>query len=444
MSMRQAKNTEKLFKCFEVLEDYKSLEYLIDAVAETSPLLMQLGERFYSFGMSRQAVNAYIKAGAIEEAVNTCVLLQQWDKAVELAETYNYQQIEGLLSKYANELLDQGKEVEAVELYSKANKNLEAAEVLNRMANQMREEGYGPVRLKRLYVLASLQVEIYRNRMVQQEANAVTKAATTKGAAMTTSSSGASGSTKSRAAATLNSLITLEQSTAGSANAQSSWRYAEAHHLWLLAHRHLYSGHFYEAMRAALAVTLYEEIIGTQRVQSLVALAAFYAGFFGRCSKAFTKLENLPNASEEEHERFSKMALSIFTRFPPADIDLGYGVQRKGNTAIAKLPDDPLQAPRQYPGYSMCMASAKLIHANATRDATQCSECRHWTLNEHIDKSQHCALCNANLVQTQDKAAGSSGQQVHQHQKAPPTVSASQNRQSSTSTVALSPWEDHD
>ena len=53
----------------------------------------------------------------VMEAVDTCVLLNQWALAVELAQQHNLQSIESLLTKYANHLLEKERKLEAVQLY---------------------------------------------------------------------------------------------------------------------------------------------------------------------------------------------------------------------------------------------------------------------------------------------------------------------------------------
>lgn len=66
-------------------------------------------------------MQAFIKFGNIKKAIDSCVILNQWNMAVELAEQHNFLQIEGLLQKYASHLIEKNKKMEAVELYRKAN-----------------------------------------------------------------------------------------------------------------------------------------------------------------------------------------------------------------------------------------------------------------------------------------------------------------------------------
>lgn len=75
------------------------MEKLIDSVPENSPLLMEIGEKFETAGLCQQAVNAFVRAKEIKRAVDCCVLLNQWNTAVEMAEKYNFHQIDTLLNR---------------------------------------------------------------------------------------------------------------------------------------------------------------------------------------------------------------------------------------------------------------------------------------------------------------------------------------------------------
>lgn len=96
-----------------------------------------------------------------------------------------------------------------------------------------------------------------------------------------------------------------------------AWRGAEASHFWMLAHRQLYDGAPHAALRTALSLRRFDGVLPTRGVYSLLALAALCAGFYGQCSKAFTKLEQLPDASEAEREAFAELAADIFDTHPP-------------------------------------------------------------------------------------------------------------------------------
>ena len=72
----------------------------------------------------------YFQCNHIKKAIDCCVHLNQWNTAIELAKTHNVREIDSLLAKYAQHLLEKNKTVNAIELYRKAGHYLEAAKLL--------------------------------------------------------------------------------------------------------------------------------------------------------------------------------------------------------------------------------------------------------------------------------------------------------------------------
>ena len=66
----------------------------------------------------------------VKPAIDCCVHLNQWNTAIELAKQYNVKEIDALLAKYAQHLLEKNKNINAIELYKKANHYLEAAKLM--------------------------------------------------------------------------------------------------------------------------------------------------------------------------------------------------------------------------------------------------------------------------------------------------------------------------
>merc|ERR1711894_335597 len=92
----------------------------------------------------------------------------------------------------------------------------------------------------------------------------------------------------------------------------SAWRGAEAFHFYLLAQRQLQEGYVDAAMRTALFLREYEDIIDPCDIYSLLALAASANKAFGTCSKAFIKLETLESLTQEQKQSYEELALEIF------------------------------------------------------------------------------------------------------------------------------------
>eukprot|EP00434_Breviolum_minutum_P016124 symbB.v1.2.014211.t1/scaffold1027.1/size171366/13 len=297
----KAGNNAALVDTYYFLEDYDALERVIPSLPEGSPLLTEVGNKFASVGLCEQAVQAFLRHGDVKTAVDTCVLLNQWELAVNLAQQHNFQQIEGLLAKYAQHLLDKNKKIEAVQLYRKASRHTEAAKLLNQMAKDMPGGAQRhPDRIKRLYLLAALEVEKFKNKTLDAQMTSATQGT------MTT-------------AQTLQSLVTQDQSVSSDRALESPWRGCEAFHIYLLAQRQLYEGQNEQAMKTSLRLAEYEDILDTQTIYSLIALTTYYNKFFAQCSRAFIKLEASSDVSDEMRNKFADLALSIFTRNAPRD-----------------------------------------------------------------------------------------------------------------------------
>lgn len=88
--------------------------------------------------MCEEAVKCYLKFGDVKKAIDTCVLMNKWNLAVELAEKNNFFQIEGLVTKFCNILIEKNKKMDLVELYRKAHRHTEAAKMLIKIAEDLK------------------------------------------------------------------------------------------------------------------------------------------------------------------------------------------------------------------------------------------------------------------------------------------------------------------
>ncbi|WIA10618.1 hypothetical protein OEZ85_010800 [Tetradesmus obliquus] len=350
----QARNTGMLVHCFYQLEDFSGLVKLTEVLTEEQPLLADIGAKLQSVGLCADAVAAFLKAGDTKAAIDCCVLLHQWDQALQLAQQYNYPQAEGLLQQYAGHLLEKKKYLEAVELYRKAQRHTEAAKLLVDTAAKLAQQRAPPLQIKKLYVLAALEVEAFKRKALAGAGGDGPTAAATllgTGAGVTTAAAGPPGTTRgpagrtagttvkptqtAAAAQTLAGLMTLEAASGSELKGlDNAWKGAEAYHFWLLAHQQLYNGQADAALRTALRLRQYDDVLDPADVYAFLALVGFHSNFYGTCSKAFVKLEALPSIPKERREAFADLAMSIFVAHPPADPhNLAEGRERQRTAA---------------------------------------------------------------------------------------------------------------
>jgi WD repeat-containing protein 35 len=209
---------------------------VVQELPENDPTLLELAERFKYAGLAQPAVKCYERCSQPKAAVDCCVLLNQWDLAIELAEKYRLPQIESLLNQTASQLLESNRRLEAAELYRKANRNTEAAKILSGIANDLIAADSSPLAIKKLYVMAALEVDLYKKRLL--DSTMTGKGATT--------------------ARTLDSLITSDINTSSEKILNNPWRGAEAWHFFILCQRQLYSRNYKCALKTALRLVEYE------------------------------------------------------------------------------------------------------------------------------------------------------------------------------------------
>ena len=182
------------------------------------------------------------------------MLLNQWDRALELAEEHDFPQVEGLLTRFAMTLIQQDRKLEVVELYRRANKPDEAAKWIGEIAYDAARKDVKPALAKKLHVLSALEVERHRQKVTAKSD-------------LATLTMGGTGAIAQATAATLDTLMMNSFETrqpgggmgagtvgtmaggkkgGGGAGSQftNAWRGAAAYHFYMLAQRQFYAGSF--------------------------------------------------------------------------------------------------------------------------------------------------------------------------------------------------------
>ncbi|KAM7334874.1 hypothetical protein ACRRTK_005351 [Alexandromys fortis] len=356
----KGRNQERLAECYYMLEDYEGLENLANSLPENHKLLPEIAQMFVRVGMCEQAVSAFLKCNQPKAAVDTCVHLNQWNKAVELAKSHSMKEIGSLLARYAAHLLEKNKTLDAIELYRKASYFFEAAKLMYKIADEEAKKRTKPLRVKKLYVLSALLIEQYHEQMKNAQRGKV------KGK-------------NSEATSALAGLLEEEVLSTSSRFTDNAWRGAEAYHFFILAQRQLYEGYVDTALKTALHLRDYEDIIPSVEIYSLLALCACASRAFGTCSKAFIKLESLETLSAEQKQQYEDLALEIFTKHMPKD-------NRKSelNSLLeggeGKLPT--------------CIATGSPI---IEYQFWVCKVCKHYVLAQEISNYNFCPLCHSSV-----------------------------------------------
>ena len=197
-------------------------------------------------------------------------------------------------------------------------------------------------------------------------------------------------------AKTLDSLITSDINTSTDKALNNPWRGAEAWHFYLLAQRQLYICEYKYARKTALRLAEYELELDTKKVYSLIATTSFYFRNYKECSKAFVKLEGLPENSDEEKDRYQELAVNIFTRYPPIEI-VSETYPCIGKTCKEKINEFMTHCKACGSNFQPCVASGRSIFA---KEYYTCKNCKHKMIESEIDRMdlKFCPLCHVKIV----------------------------------------------
>lgn len=368
---KQGHNHARLAEAYYALEDYDRLENLTNSIPDGDPLLEVIGSMFASVGMCSQAVQAYRKCNRVKAAIDICVTLNEWNTAIDLAKEHSIREIDSILSKYAQHLLEEDKLLSAVELYKKANNFLDAAQLMYKVAAEASKDNHAPLMMKKIYVLGAT--------LVEQHQSLTKKLARTAGSKSTNDASLVLNALLSDDSSDINMARTLDQ----------PWHGAEAYHFFILAQKQLYEGFMDAAMKTALHLRDYEDILGSAEIYSLIALTSCTNQTFGICSKAFIKLESLATFSEDQQNELGELAIEIFMKKAPKDSKVVHLECPNCESTVSDYGSTCSGCGSKFP---ICVATGRPI-----LDTTQhwtCNFCKHSAYSQDMIARQTCPLCH--------------------------------------------------
>lgn len=376
----QGRNYEQLVECYYKLDDFAALKDLVSTLPPNSSLLENIANKFLTVGMAEEAVEAFLRANLVKRAIDSCVSLNQWALAVDLAKKHSANDVNALLAKYAAHLLETGRVLSAIELYRKANYFLDAAKLLIKVAKQARLDGLGPLKVKKIYALAALMVDSHVMQTRQRASKADLSSASNR---------------RSEFRSTLQELLAENYSSVlDSSWLNNPWRAVEAYHFFLLVQKLFYGGFFEEALKTAIFLKDYEDLLSPVDLYSLLALTSSASRAFGICSKAFIKLESLEELPEDAKQAYEKVALEIFTKYPPKDSVEGHALQCPNcSTVINEWVSKCTNCENHF---SLCTVTGQPIH---DYQAWHCAVCKHPAQQQKIIEVpfNNCPFCHAHI-----------------------------------------------
>ncbi|CAH8432453.1 unnamed protein product [Schistosoma rodhaini] len=411
---KQGNDLLKFAECLYQLEDYKGIERIIEELPDCHDALYDFGLRFANLGMIKQAVHAFIKCNRRKEAIDVCLRLNEWRVAYELAKSIDSQdadhhhhqeqekRIDNLLKQSVVCFIEQGRIIEAVELYKHAGRFLDAAELLYKEVQKIKQSSNrSPLYMKKMYVLIGLLMEQYYEQNKLQANVKPRNPACGEGVLM--ASSTLAGLLLTEQDHTIhnnnNGIINKESEILQNYNSiqysnsnmnliktnvmnrliDQPWRGAEAYHYIMLTIKQLYNGLFNYAFRTVQLLKDYGDILNPLIIYSLIALCAIYTRNYVACSKAFIKLENLTDISPTEQKEIKELTLDLFFRHQPIN---------EQDTLESSEMDSMLESETKIP---ICVVTGQPI---TDYQFWMCPTCKHCAYENEITKLHNCPLCH--------------------------------------------------
>ena len=386
---KKSGNIHGLINTYFAKEDYNKAAELIEQLPKDDEFLEEIGDKFKGLGMCKEAVMAYSKKGNLKKAMETYIENNKWSEAIELSRENDFYNMEQLTNKFGSEFIKNGRKLDLVELFNKANMKLKVNKYLIEIACDMWKLRAKPLIIKKIYVLAALELENYKNRISDSQIDNDEHIDNIE-------------ESKSREKE-INSDINLDKKIINKNYSSkeidkilfNSWRGAEAFHYYMLCQNQLYNKKFKEACKTSIRLTLYEKELGSEIVYRLIALCSYLNKSFAICSEALCTLEKLNSINKFRQDKYETLAQSIFVQFEPKNVDEKF-FKCPNNECKQAVSEYDIYCRNCGMNFSGCVLTGASIFDH---HYFKCKQCHHRTKKSEVKKSTigNCPLCHCSL-----------------------------------------------
>ena len=386
---KKSGNIHGLINTYFAKEDYNKAAELIEQLPKDDEFLEEIGDKFKGLGMCKEAVMAYSKKGNLKKAMETYIENNKWSEAIELSRENDFYNMEQLTNKFGSEFIKNGRKLDLVELFNKANMKLKVNKYLIEIACDMWKLRAKPLIIKKIYVLAALELENYKNRISDSQIDNDEHIDNIE-------------ESKSREKE-INSDINLDKKIINKNYSSkeidkilfNSWRGAEAFHYYMLCQNQLYNKKFKEACKTSIRLTLYEKELGSEIVYRLIALCSYLNKSFAICSEALCTLEKLNSINKFRQDKYETLAKSIFVQFEPKNVDEKF-FKCPNNECKQAVSEYDIYCKNCGMNFSGCVLTGASIFDH---HYFKCKQCHHRTKKSEVKKSTigNCPLCHCSL-----------------------------------------------
>ena len=376
---KKSGNIKGITNCYFAKEEYDKAAKMLEVIPEEDEFLEEMGDKFLGLGMCNEAVIAYTKHGNIKKGIESYINCNKWEEAIDLSSKNGFIYMQELVDKFSDQFRLSGKKLDLINLYRKANMSVEVHKYLCEVAQDMRKLNLSPIIIKKIYVLAALEMERYKAEIYQQidEENLINDS-----------------NEKNFPNKKINYIDeALKRDIDKIMN--NYWRGAEAYHFYMLCQVQLHKKHYTKSCKTALRLKLYEDILGTETVYKLIAICSYMNKCYKFFAQALVILSNDEKIKKSHRLKYKDMMQEFFLKNKPENKDEKFYKCPNPNC------DEAISEYDTYCnvcGYVMhgCVLSGKSILDNKY---FKCKQCRNKTIKIEVKKHpfKHCPLCHVSL-----------------------------------------------
>ena len=378
---KKAGNIKGLTKCYFAKEDYDKASKMLEVIPEEDEFLEEMGDKFMDLGMCHEAVIAYTKHGNIKKGIENYISCNKWEEAIELSAKNGFIYMEELVDKFSDQLRLSGKKWDLINLFKKANMSVEVNKYLKEIAVDMRNIKLNPVLIKKIYVLAALELERYKAQINEQIHEEM----------MINDNNDIINEANNKKINYINEALKKEIDKI----INNHWRGAEAYHYYLLCQRQLHKKQYKECCKTVMRLKFYEDILGTEEIYRLIAICSYINKCYKFCSNALCVLSNDPQINKYRRLKYKKLAQDIFIKIKPENIGEHFYECPNAN---CKEPISEYDTYCNSCGYVLygCVLTGRSILDN---HYFKCSQCRSKTIKSEVKKNpfKNCPMCHLAL-----------------------------------------------
>ena len=374
-------NIKGLTNCYFAKEEYDKAAKMLEVIPEEDEFLEEMGDKFLGLGMCHEAVIAYTKHGNIKKGIESYIHCNKWEEAIDLSAKNGFIYMQDLVDKFSDQFRLSGKKLDLVNLYRKANMSVEVHKYLCEIAQDMKRLNLSPLIIKKIYVLAALELERYKTQIYQQieDENMIND--------------------KFEKNSQRKKIDYIDEALKREIDKieNNHWRGAEAYHYYMLCQVQLYKKKYKESCKTAQRLKFYEDILGTETVYRLIAICSYMNKCYKFFSDALIILGNDEKINKNIRIQYRDLATNFFIKNKPENIGENY----------YKCPnvdcDEPISEYATFCnvcGYVLhgCVLSGRSILDNKY---FKCKQCRNKTIRMEVKRHpfKHCPLCHVALFE---------------------------------------------